>query len=607
MDSTDNSTLYRSYFLESPVAVFVTNTDGEYIDVNPAACEMVGYSREELLEMSVVDLTPTADSFEDLTTFFDIQEQDRARTETVLRHNEGHEIDVILDAVLIGDRIVGYVQEITERKEYERELERREAKYRSLFEDTRDAVMVLDRDGYLDCNEKTLELFGLDSVDEFIELTPWELSPETQPDGTDSKQAALAHIETAFEAGEAFFEWTHKRSDGTEFPAEVKLSRFQLEGDPAVHTLVRDITERKEYETRLQESEQRHRSMITAVDTSPVGTFILDEDFTVAWLNQSVEEFFGVDRDELIGTDKPTVVESDLKYRFDDPDRFETTLLASYEDNDYVESFECHVLPDEDRAERWLMHWSTPITQGQYAGGRIEHYTDITERKQYENELEEQRDGLDLLNQVVRHDIRNDMNVIRGRTTLLEEYIEEEAGLENLNAVQEATESAIDLTKTARDLSETMLSTADDVEAVSLDHHLRTPIEDLQSTSENAILTVDETLPDVRVRGNELLEAVFRNIIQNAVVHNDKEIPEVTVSTAREDATVTVKIADNGPGIPDEQKETVFGKGEKLDSPGTGVGLYLVQTLVDQYGGDVWVEDNDPEGAVFVVELPIAE
>nr|WP_302080744.1 ATP-binding protein [Salinibaculum sp. KK48] len=51
-----------------------------------------------------------------------------------------------------------------------------------------------------------------------------------------------------------------------------------------------------------------------------------------------------------------------------------------------------------------------------------------------------------------------------------------------------------------------------------------------------------------------------------------------------------------------------FGKGEKgLDSPGTGIGLYLVQTLLDQYGGDVWVADNDPEGAVFVVELPIVE
>jgi signal transduction histidine kinase len=82
----------------------------------------------------------------------------------------------------------------------------------------------------------------------------------------------------------------------------------------------------------------------------------------------------------------------------------------------------------------------------------------------------------------------------------------------------------------------------------------------------------------------------------------------VQISTALDEGTATVAIADNGPGIPDDRKETIFGKGEKgLDSPGTGLGLYLVRTLVEQYGGDIWVEDNDPEGSVFYVELPIAE
>jgi signal transduction histidine kinase len=71
---------------------------------------------------------------------------------------------------------------------------------------------------------------------------------------------------------------------------------------------------------------------------------------------------------------------------------------------------------------------------------------------------------------------------------------------------------------------------------------------------------------------------------------------------------VVVRVADNGPGVPDDRKEAVFGRGEKgLRSTGTGLGLYLVDTLVDSYGGRVRVEDNDPEGAVFVVELPLAE
>lgn len=71
---------------------------------------------------------------------------------------------------------------------------------------------------------------------------------------------------------------------------------------------------------------------------------------------------------------------------------------------------------------------------------------------------------------------------------------------------------------------------------------------------------------------------------------------------------INVRIADNGPGIPDSRKEDIFGKDETgLDSEGTGIGLYLVQSLMDAYDGDVWVEDNDPEGAVFVVQFHVAQ
>ncbi|MFC7114549.1 sensor histidine kinase [Natronoarchaeum sp. GCM10025703] len=71
---------------------------------------------------------------------------------------------------------------------------------------------------------------------------------------------------------------------------------------------------------------------------------------------------------------------------------------------------------------------------------------------------------------------------------------------------------------------------------------------------------------------------------------------------------MTVRIADNGPGVRESMKDDIFGKGEKgLESAGTGIGLYLVQSLVESYGGDIRVEDNDPTGAVFVVELQAAE
>jgi signal transduction histidine kinase len=80
----------------------------------------------------------------------------------------------------------------------------------------------------------------------------------------------------------------------------------------------------------------------------------------------------------------------------------------------------------------------------------------------------------------------------------------------------------------------------------------------------------------------------------------------VSASVDEGEGVAEVRVADNGPGIPEDQRDEVFGKGEKgLDSPGAGIGLYLVRSLVEIYGGDVWVEDNEPKGAVFVVRLPL--
>jgi signal transduction histidine kinase len=101
-----------------------------------------------------------------------------------------------------------------------------------------------------------------------------------------------------------------------------------------------------------------------------------------------------------------------------------------------------------------------------------------------------------------------------------------------------------------------------------------------------------------------MLSSVFGNLLNNAVQHNDKEEPSVSVTVTTTAETVVVRVADNGPGIPADRHAEVFGRGEKgLESEGTGVGLYLVDRLVDAYGGSIAIEDNEPEGTVFVVEL----
>jgi PAS domain S-box-containing protein len=157
-----------------------------------------------------------------------------------------------------------------------------------------------------------------------------------------------------------------------------------------------ELTERKRAEEALRESEERYRSLTDDVlDSSAVGILILDSDFRVVWVNQALKLYFGLRTDEIVRKDKRQLIRERIADIFEDAESFAETVLATYNDNTYIENFECHVLPDTKREERWLEHWSQPIRSGLYAGGRIEHYYDITGRKQAEEALQESKRQLE--------------------------------------------------------------------------------------------------------------------------------------------------------------------------------------------------------------------
>ena len=237
------------------------------------------------------------------------------------------------------------------------------------------------------------------------------------------------------------------------------------------------------------------------------------------------------------------------------------------------------------------------------ADGEPDHDADPEER------LKRQRDDLRLLNQVMRHDIRNDLQLVGAYAELLDDHVDEE-GKEYLDVIKRNTQSAVSLTTTVRDLAEVMLREDTEPSRVGLDRILSQQVEEVRSAYSEAVFTVEGTFPEREVVGDEMLSSVFRNLLRNAVQHNDETPPKVTVSATVDEAegVAEVRVADNGPGIPDEQRDEIFGKGEKgLDSPGAGIGLYLVRSLVEIYGGEVWIEDNEPKGAVFVVRLALCD
>ena len=276
--------------------------------------------------------------------------------------------------------------DITQCKQTEEALRESEWKYRALFENLNDAVFLADAEtGYIiDTNKQGEVLLGHTRA-EVIGMHQRELHPPGA--ANEYRQRFATHVQKGHAAD---FDGEVIRKDGSIVPVNISATPVTIGGKQLILGLFRDITERKRMEEKLQKSEERYRSLSDDVlDSSAVGMFILDPDFKIVWVNRALERYFDLRRNDVIGKDKRQLIRKRIKYLFEDPESFADRVFATYNNNTYIENFQCHVLPNGNREERWLEHWSQPIRSGLYAGGRIEHYTDITERKQAEEKITE--------------------------------------------------------------------------------------------------------------------------------------------------------------------------------------------------------------------------
>ncbi len=128
--------------------------------------------------------------------------------------------------------------------------------YRELFERSADAILIIEGETFVDCNEATVRMLRYESREQVLETHPAQLSPPTQPDGRDSYEKANEMIALAFQKGSHRFEWEHVRANGEVFPVEVLLTAVQRGDERILHVVWRDITERKQLEAHLRQSQK---------------------------------------------------------------------------------------------------------------------------------------------------------------------------------------------------------------------------------------------------------------------------------------------------------------------------------------------------------------
>lgn len=251
----------RTFFLvvdQCPASTIILDKDLIIKYVNPACVKVTGYHAEELVGEHIDILRTDVHPHEYYRSIWPtVRAGNVWRGDVCSKRKDGKsmwELISISPLKLPSGEITRYLSvrvDDTERREAEKALINSEVKYRTLFESSADAIMLLDDQGFFECNEATLEMFGCKSQDDFIKKHPGEFSPPTQPGGEDSINLANERIIAAFKDGKNEFEWVHKRVCGEEFPAEVWLTRTELDGKSVIQATVRDITERKKAEAKI--------------------------------------------------------------------------------------------------------------------------------------------------------------------------------------------------------------------------------------------------------------------------------------------------------------------------------------------------------------------
>ncbi|UOY10222.1 PAS domain-containing sensor histidine kinase [Methanonatronarchaeum sp. AMET6-2] len=283
-----------------------------------------------------------------------------------------------------------------------------------------------------------------------------------------------------------------------------------------------------------------------------------------------------------------------------------TELLHPEDYERAMEAMEDHI---EGRKKRYEVEYRIKKKDGEYkwfrdVGGiteQREQYTKVTGIVIDISERKKQQENAELLHSLLRHDIRNKIQVVHGYLELIEDLdIQGEAE----KYIEKSRGGIKDSIEIINKVSKLMKAQEEEKTQVDIDRIAKNAIEKVKprATEKNIDITLQTDLTGQKAIAGELLEQAFTNILENAIQHSEGD--KIQVERKTTDKNVVYTIEDNGKGIPDSQKELIFDRKFTTDSGrGTGLGLFLVKTLLKTYGGDIEVTDSKLGGAEFNITL----
>lgn len=487
-------------------------------------------------------------------------------------------------------RVYGAVRDVTDVESRTRTLRNRTAKLRALTSAFPDLAFLLSDRG------RILEVFSGDAGTSLLFGEPEEVIGQTiedrlpEPTGERIRSAIDATLETGDTEA---IEYKLERSSRTHwFEARLAPVEGHIEGRDAVAMVTRDVTRRKATEDRLR---QRETHLKTAQAVADLGSWVRDVPGDEIWWSDEVYEIFGRPREA-----GPIDHETFMAYVHpDDREYISREWQTALEGGSY--DVEHRILVDgqtkwvRERAQVRRDEEGDPLQ----AIGIVQ---DITDQKTYERRLEFQNERLDVFNRILRHDLRNKLNVVHGYAGNLERRLPEDVSVEPVDRIRAAADDLLSTSATLRDLQEAFSDRATE----------RTL--DVADVVVRVLGEYRETYPDVTFEADvrdgltvscrPTLRVALANLVENAVEYNDAADPRVEVAAHATDGAVVIEVTDNGPGIPESEYEHLTEERNRTPlNHGSGIGLYAAVWTATACGGDIEF-DSSESGTAITLRFP---
>jgi PAS domain S-box-containing protein len=508
-----------------------------------------------------------------------------------------------------GFRIGCIIRDITERKQSEELLKESEEKFRKLIQSTHDGIILNDAEGViLEWNTGMEEIFGI-SREDAIGRTLIDIAAVFTPDTTGAEEwlgSILKQLNNRDTAIYPSIELLIKRPDGTNCIIEARNVHFTSQGRSFYGGIVRDITDRRQFEGEIRENEEKYR---TLVEMSP-DVIVIHRDGKILYANPALAQLLAAATPEnLVGADVFDLIHPDFHRIVRLNTEMDLKGLATPLTEIQVVRDDGSVLTFEGKGQR-ILYQGEPAVQVVLR--------DITERKvaekkllEYAENLERSNEDLELFASIATHDLQEPIRGIVTYSQLLLSECELGADSRIGQYLKIIENSGLRMNALVSDLREysRVRTRAQPLEPVDLGLVLSHVLNNLRPViTETRASIVHDQLPVVLADRSQLIQ-VFQNLIDNTIkFRRERVAPDIRISVACRDGMWQVAVRDNGIGIPPEYFDKIFTLFERLHPrdviPGTGLGLAICRRIIERHGGKIWVESEIGRGSTFSFTLP---